>query len=155
MPHKYTNFASQVYPYLVVVSVFLLVSFSFYFALQSLQATTESGAELEGEEMVSGWDKRQRRVNLLLPDHGIIGYIADWDIPNYKYSQSDQDVEYLLMQYTVAPLVLDRGTRHSIILGNFNDPGDDSKIQYFQNNFALKLIESYSNEVHIFSNPGL
>ncbi len=82
-------------------------------------------------------------------NHGVIGYLADWDIPNAKYGSSDQEVEFLLAQYTVAPVVLERGADHELILGNFSDNGNPAKIDNVQEIFGVSLIQPYSNEIFL------
>jgi len=144
----------KVYPYLVASAVILLIGLSFYSSLQTFQTTSKDVAELSGDDMVTAWDKRQRKVRLLLPGYGVIGYLADWDIPNYKYSPSDQEVEFLLAQYTVAPLVLERGIQHDLILGNFNDTGDPQKLRDVQDYFGIQLVKSFSNEIFLFKGMG-
>ena len=144
----------KVYPYLVALAVILIIGLSFYSSLQTFQTTSKDVAELKGDDMVTAWDKRLRKVRLLLPGHGVIGYLADWDIPNYKYGPSDQEVEFLLAQYTVAPLVLERGIQHDLVLGNFNDTGDPQKLQDVQNYFGIQLIKAFSNEIFLFKGMG-
>jgi hypothetical protein len=142
------------YPVIVVLSIVGLIGISFYSAILTFRTTSKEAAEMDGDEMVTAWEKRLRKLRLILPDHGVIGYLADWDIPDYQYGDKDQEVEFILAQYTVAPLVLERGINHDLILGNFNDNGDPQKIQGIQNYFGIQLQESFSNEFFIFKGKG-
>jgi len=54
------------------------------------------------------------------------------------------------LQYSVAPVVLERGIDHELVLGNFNDNGDPGKIQYIQEHFGIRLLKTYSNELFLF-----
>jgi hypothetical protein len=54
------------------------------------------------------------------------------------------------MQYTVAPVVLERGADHELVLGNFSDNGDPTKIDNVQKIFGVSLVQPYSNEVFLF-----
>jgi hypothetical protein len=130
--------------------VVVLLGLSLFSAFAGYKMASESSQGLNGDDMVTAWDKRQRKVRQLLPDYGIVGYLADWDIPGAKYGSSDQEVEFLLMQYTIAPVVLERGADHELVLGNFSDNGDPNKIDNVQKIFGVSLIQSYSNEVFLF-----
>ncbi len=62
-----------------------------------------------------------------LPDNvgGEIGYVADWDIdPNAN--SIDQDEEYVLTQYTLAPIIVKRGDSYEWIIGNLTAPNADA-----------------------------
>jgi hypothetical protein len=127
----------------------ILLCLSMYSAFVGYQRASAASEGMEGDDMVTAWDKRLRKVRQFLPDHGIIGYLADWDIPNAKYGSSDQEVEFLLAQYTVAPVVLERGADHELILGNFSDSGNPEKIDNIQEIFGVSLIQPYSNEIFL------
>lgn len=144
----------KAYPVFIALSVFLLICISISSSYLTFQKTSKDVAETNVEEMVTAWEKRQRKIRLLLPDNGVIGYLADWDIPEYESGAKDQEVEFILAQYTVAPLVLERGTNHELILGNFSDDGDPLKLQHIQDVFGIRLIHKYSNELFIFKGKG-
>ncbi len=118
--------------------------------MNSYQTAVSAGQDVAGDDMVTAWDKRLRKVRLLLPEYGVVGYLADWDIPGYTFGSSDQEVEFLLAQYTVAPVVLERGADHQLILGNFGDNGDPSKIENVQKQFEIQLLQPFSNEIFLF-----
>lgn len=102
-----------------------------------------------GNDMVSTWDRRMRKMLQDLPDHGVVGYLADWDIPGYAYGHTDQTVEYLLSQYALAPLTLQRGKDFPHIIGNFADTGDKEKIPAILAHFNLMLVKEHTNEILI------
>jgi hypothetical protein len=102
-----------------------------------------------GNDMVSTWDRRMRKILPDLPDHGVVGYLADWDIPGYEYGHTDQTVEYLLSQYALAPLTLQRGDDFPLIIGNFSDTGDKDKIPAILAHFKLVLVKEHTNEIFI------
>lgn len=104
-----------------------------------------------GNDMVSVWDRRMRKMVPDLPDHGVIGYLADWDIPDYPYGNSDQTVEYLLSQYSLAPLTLQRGSDYPVIIGNFSASKDQDKIPNVLKLFDLKIIKEHTNEIFILT----
>jgi hypothetical protein len=154
MSPKAAQIIKRVYPGIVVFLIVVLIGTSIYSSILTFQGTSKDIAETNGEEMVTAWEKRLRKVRQILPEHGVIGYLADWDIPDYKYGASDQEVEFILAQYTLAPLVLERGTDHEVVLGNFSDNGDPQKIQNIQNYFDIQLIDKFSNEIFVFKGLG-
>ena len=101
--------------------------------------------------MVSVWDRRMRKMIPDLPTHGVVGYLADWDIPDYAYGDKDQTVEYVLSQYSLAPLILQRGSNHPIIIGNFSASNDSEKIPNVLKLFDLKIIKEHTNEIFILA----
>lgn len=56
-------------------------------------------------------DQRFATVKSRLPARGVIGYIGE--------SGNSSTPDYYLTQYALAPLVVDRSTRHAIVIGNF------------------------------------
>jgi hypothetical protein len=104
-----------------------------------------------GNDMVSVWDRRMRKMIPDLPDHGIVGYLADWDIPEYPFGEKDQTVEYLLSQYSLAPLTLQRGSDYPVIIGNFSASKDTDKIPNVLKLFDLKIIKEHTNEILILA----
>jgi hypothetical protein len=63
-----------------------------------------------GKEALDAWEARLAPAREALPfQRGVIGYVADWDVPGVSYAYADQEGEYLLAQYTLAPLILKKG----------------------------------------------
>ncbi|HEX7555861.1 MAG TPA: hypothetical protein VF338_04500 [Leptolinea sp.] len=140
----------KAYPFFIIAAILILLGLSAYSSFHAYKVTSDSASGIAETDMVTAWDKRLRKVRLLLPDQGIVGYLADWDIPGYNYGSSDQEVEFLLAQYTVAPVVLERGTKHKLVLGNFSDNGDPQKIPNIEAQFGIHLVQTYSNEIFLF-----
>lgn len=76
---------------------------------------------------VDKWAERLKPIPALLPA-GVetLGYLADWDIPGQTFDPVDQDAEYMLTQYSLAPLRVVPGADHEWIIGNFTAPGFES-----------------------------
>jgi hypothetical protein len=68
-------------------------------------------AHLERETAaLEAWERRLRPVRNSLPmQRGVIGYISQWDVPGSDYAVWDQEGEFRLTQYFLAPLILVRG----------------------------------------------
>ncbi len=74
-------------------------------------------------EFVSDWEIRIQRVINVLPENvTVIGYLADWDLPGDTSNPVDQDNEYMLTQYALAPINVVPGIEQEWILGNFTTP---------------------------------
>lgn len=57
----------------------------------------------------------QKRLHLLreaLPGHGVVGYIGD------------RGKEYRLVQYALAPVLVDATPNHRLVIGNFDEAAD-------------------------------
>jgi hypothetical protein len=132
----------------------VLAGFCLYSAIIGNQTAALAAGDVKGDDMVTAWDKRLRKIRPLLPDYGVVGYLADWDIPGGTFGSSDQEVEFLLAQYTVAPVILERGKAHPVIMGNFSDNGDPAKLQNVQEALGIRLTQPYSNEVNLFEGVG-
>lgn len=71
-------------------------------------------------DFVSEWENRLARLKEELPASiESIGYIGDWDISGFD---KDAYIEYILSQYTLAPIRLERGVGQEWIIANSNSP---------------------------------
>jgi hypothetical protein len=131
-------------------SVVLLIAGAFYSSFSNCIAAIQANTVPPGEDMVSTWERRLRKARLLLPQNGMVGYIADWDLPDKKIAPKDQEIEFVLTQYTLAPLVFTRGTHQNIVVGNFNDTGDPDKLNTLSTLFGIEPVNAFSNEFYIF-----
>jgi hypothetical protein len=85
------------------------------------QSTRSMNLEDTGSLALDGWEQRLEPVRRNLPlKQGVIGYVADWDVPGIEYSPGDQEAEFLLSQYSLAPLVLVRGAQAEWNVGVFS-----------------------------------
>ena len=76
---------------------------------------------------VDRWEERIQPIRNHLPeDVTLVGYAADWDIPDSEYNPIDQDAEYVLTQYALAPIMVEPGLEHEWIIGNFLNPAFES-----------------------------
>jgi hypothetical protein len=90
----------------------------------AIHARSRSEQEGSSIDTVSKWEARIHRVLAHLPsDANEIGYVADWDIPGMEYDLVDQETEYTLTQYALAPRMVQPGLDHEWIIGNFTSIG--------------------------------
>lgn len=139
-----------IHNFIKLLVLILLAGGSFYSALSYMMDVVSANDGIPGEDMVSVWEKRLRRVKPLLPTSGVIGYVSDWDISETDISLKDQQIEYLLSQYTLAPLVLVRGTDHDIVFGNFTDADNPNRIKKITETLGIELSVPFSNEFLVF-----
>ena len=106
-----------------VAAIFILVTFSIFVALRTgVQVRAKWIAERTSIDTVSKWEERIQPVLKHLPDDvSVIGYIADWDLPNMEYNLIDQENEYTFTQYALAPRAVQPGLEHEWIIGNFTN----------------------------------
>jgi len=74
----------------------------------------------------------------MLPSRGVIGYIGEPGTAGLA--------DYYLTQYALAPLVLDRSSKHPIVVGNF--PGSLPSAASFN---GLHLERDFGNGVLLFT----
>ena len=108
-----------------IIALTSLVAFGLFVAFRNgLTAQTQSMQAQPSSDPVSTWEKRVKSVLDHIPsDTQVIGYVADWDIPGVDYNLIDQDTEYTLTQYALAPRIVKPGLDHEWVIGNFTDPG--------------------------------
>jgi hypothetical protein len=89
------------------LSVLTLIGLSLISMAQYWSVTTNKDT---GTEAIERWESRIMLAKNALPiERGIIGYIGEWDVPGADYGYWDQEGEYLLAQYAIAPLILKKG----------------------------------------------
>ena len=87
------------------------------------------------------WENRMALLKKELPGTGVIGYLADWDIPG-QGENSDLETEYRLTQYALAPVVVARGSNYGIVVGNITVTKFDGELEEY---FRLLLQHEYGN----------
>lgn len=85
----------------------LLVLSSLFSAVRYWELTLEQEA---GGQAIAAFEERLQPAKNALPfKRGVIGYLGEWDVPGIGYEFRDQQVEYLLAQNALAPLILKKG----------------------------------------------
>ncbi len=87
----------------------LLALASLYASLQNLIATKDLGSTTD--DPVADWEIRFARLKQRLPfQRGFVGYISDSSIPGVSYDAANDEGEYVLTQYAMAPIIIIKGT---------------------------------------------
>ena len=90
---------------------------------------------------VDRWEKRIQPVRNHLPeDIRLVGYAADWDIPDSEFNPIDQDAEYVLTQYALAPIMVQPGLEQEWIIGNFLHPGFEAWLDQSLPPYEIKSL---------------
>ena len=91
----------------------------FYFGVQNLRAAIAVG-NLSGDP-VTKWEVRFQPIKKLLPfRRGVVGYITNSDVPGASYDANNEQGEYTLTQYTMAPIILVRGDDEEWTIASLN-----------------------------------
>src|SRR6266498_2496954 len=90
--------------------VVLLVLASLFSVVRHWQYTLTLGRDTRGTDALDRWEKRLALAKEILPiKRGVVGYIAGLNAPDASYIDWDAEGEYILTQYTLAPLILKKG----------------------------------------------
>lgn len=106
-------------PLIKKLAIVLFILISFYSSVTYLIANIQAwNPRLITNDGVYDWDTRLSVLRSELPsDVKVVGYISDWDItPDYNYPNNE--TEYVLTQYTMAPVVVARGGEHEWVIVN-------------------------------------
>jgi hypothetical protein len=129
-----------------LILAMLAMTFGAVFSYNRQTARAWSRGQI-GQDAASTWPERLLLVQQDLLSSGVIGYISEQDYPGAPFSPTDQDEEFVLTQYVMAPLILDRGSvHHEFVLGNFSNPYDYD----FEAELGLYLIYDYGYGIYLF-----
>ena len=104
--------------------VVLIVGASLYASVQNLIATKDLGSV--NDDPVADWEKRFAPIKAKIPfERGVVGYISDADIPGSTYDAANDEGEYVLTQYVLAPVIIQRGTNQEWNIANLDKPSFD------------------------------
>ena len=99
--------------------IVLLVLASLYASLQNLISTKDLGSV--SDDPVADWEKRFTPLKEQLPfQRGVVGYISDSDVPGASYDAANDEGEYVLTQYVLAPVIIKRGTDQEWNIANLD-----------------------------------
>ena len=109
----------KVLPYLRIGLVCLLIITSFQSVLQQISQARQL-IDTDGL-FFEKWEKRFDPIKATLPfTQGVIGYAADWDLPDVDYDPANSEAEHILTQFTMTPIVVSRDTSLEWMIVNMN-----------------------------------
>jgi hypothetical protein len=109
------------HPLFKKLAIYLLVLLSAYSSITYLiSVLREWNPRLVTNDGVYDWDTRLADARADLPaDVKVIGYVSEWDVlPDYDYP--DNETEYVLTQFAMAPVIVTREDQHEWILVNLS-----------------------------------
>ena len=138
----------KVVPYTKALLVLLLIISNFTSLVKQLPDENHK----DDAELILQWEKRFEPIKKdLPPDNQVIGYVTDWDIPGATYYEANTKTEYILTQFTMAPIVVSRNTNFEWVLvntdvDNFNiwiesQSGEYEVITYGYNLYLVRRIK--------------
>lgn len=87
----------------------LVAAASLYASVTNLSSTAELGSV--AEDPVADWEVRFEALRAKLPFvRGVVGYISDAGVPGATYDRANDEGEYILTQYALAPIIIVWGT---------------------------------------------
>ncbi len=99
----------------------LLVTIGLYASVRNLISTRDLGST--SDDPVADWEKRFTPIKQRLPfERGVVGYISDSSIPGVSYDAANDEGEYVLTQYVMAPIVIVKGTDQEWDIANLSRP---------------------------------
>jgi hypothetical protein len=100
----------------------LIAASSLYASLQNLVSTYALGSI--SDDPVADWEQRFVPLKERLPfERGVIGYISDSDVPGATFNAPNDEGEYILSQYALAPIIIVKGTDQEWNVANLSGEG--------------------------------
>ena len=97
----------------------LLIAAGLAASIQNLIATKNLGSV--SDDPVADWERRFTPIKERLPfQRGIVGYISDSSIPGVTYDAANDEGEYVLTQYVLAPIILVKGAEQEWDIANLS-----------------------------------
>jgi hypothetical protein len=95
---------------------------SLFSSIQNLISTKALGSLTD--DPVADWEQRFRPIKERLPfQRGLVGYVSDSNIPGVSYDSANEEGEYVLTQYALAPIIIVKGTDQEWNIGNLSTRG--------------------------------
>ncbi len=96
-----------------------IIAASIYFGIQNLRTAITVGNL--GKDSITEWEVRFNAVKKLLPfKRGVVGYLTNSDVPGAAYDANNEQGEYTLTQYAIAPIILVRGDNEEWTIADLN-----------------------------------
>ena len=99
----------------------LIILASLYASILNLISTKDLGSI--HDDPVADWEKRFVPLKAQLPfKRGVVGYISDSSIPGVQFNAANDEGEYVLTQYVLAPIIIVKGTAQDWNVANLSRP---------------------------------
>ncbi len=92
---------------------------SLYASVQNLLSTRDLGSIQD--DPVADWEARFAPLKQRLPfERGEVGYISDSSVPGVSYNAPNDEGEYILTQYAMAPIIIVKGDNEEWTVANLS-----------------------------------
>jgi hypothetical protein len=106
------------------IFILLVAAVCLYASIQNLVATRSLGSV--NDDPVADWEKRFGPIKERLPfRRGVVGYISDSSVPGATYDAANDEGEYVLTQYVMAPIIIVKGTNQEWNIANLDHQAFD------------------------------
>jgi hypothetical protein len=130
--------------------IVLIVLASLYASIRNLIATKDLGSFTD--DPVADWEVRFGPIKEQLPfKRGVVGYISDSNVPGAAFNAANDEGEYVLAQYVLAPIIIVRGTDQEWNIGNLDKPAFDIWSRSNQGQFE---VISFKDKLYLFHRVG-
>ena len=99
-------------------------------------------AEYNASEPVAEWERRFERLKMILPlTMGVVGYVSDSGVTGINYYDPNDQIEYTLTQYTMAPIIINKGDNFEWIIGVLSKSGYENWIGSHSGKFEITFLK--------------
>ena len=114
----------------------LVVVASLSSSLQNLLSTRALGSITD--DPVADWERRFQPLRAGIPFiRGAVGYISDSNVPGIIFDPANDEGEYILTQYAMAPIILIKGTDQEWNIGNLSNAAFAAWSEHHSGNFEV------------------
>lgn len=132
------------------ILVILLTLISINYVVQLWQSSMDIGDT--GSKELDRWEADMQLVREILPiERGIVGYISQEDVEGSEFEYWDNETEFLLTQYALAPLIVKKGLAaewNVIVLKN------EDLEKWLQMHPGEYEITNLKNQIHVLHDLG-
>ncbi len=133
--------------YLQGIAILLIVGLGIKTSVDNFSSSLHDNSN--NTEVIADWNKQISKLTTRIPiKHGLVGYISNEDVLGKAFSTNDAEGEYVLTQYSIAPLVLVRGTDQEWNILNLEPENYKKWMQDNEKNFELVKVGGGMYLVH-------
>ena len=141
MPRRTPEKQASAYPGRVI----LAIAAAAFFALLASAALLKEGVSSffsAQPDLVTMYEQRYLELQRVLPARGTVGYITDLPPEDTRAR-----TESYLLQYAIAPLILENSSEQPLVIGNFHTSAGYAEAT---KNKKLVLVRDFGNGVMLF-----
>ena len=135
-----------------ILMVALLTVFSLYSVYQMVFASMHIGDT--GSERLDLWEADMQLVREALPlERGVVGYISEEDLEGVEFAFWDNETEFMLTQYALAPLILKKGLASEWNVGVLREEDLKEWLDANPGNYEIIKVKGQFSVLHDLGAP--